>query len=281
MDYPDEFFYFNNTGIRFYEYGKEGDTLLFIHGFGASSFSWRDIYQPFINSYRVITIDLKGFGLSDKPPDDKYSVFDQTDIVKAFIDEKGLENVVLVGNSLGGAIAIQVYLKYMKENKADNPVKKMILINSAGYKQKIPDYISVLRVPIFNRIIQFLLPNETGVRMILKKVFYDDNKLKENVIKTYASYLETKGAKHSLRKTANQMSIDNIEEVVKEYKKINIPTLIIWGEEDNIIPIHIAYKFLKDIKNSKLKIIGECGHAPQEEKPEAVIPLIEEFLKSS
>ncbi len=265
----------NNINISYRDFGA-GNPMIFLHGFGASSYIWNKIESHFAQNNRVILIDLKGFGLSDKPEDNKYKIDDQAEIIIDFIKRNNLRDIVLVGHSLGGAIALSIYLKSTEQE--NNLIKRLILIDSPAYKQKLPSFIKLLGTPILNKIILFLLPARLKVKIIFKKCFFDKNKITPEMIEKYAEPLKSKGANYALIETAKELLRENNEDIGAKYKKINIPTLLIWGKEDKIVPLTIGERLQKDIPNSKLEIIPECGHIPIEEKPEETIKIISNYL---
>ena len=118
----------NGINIKYIDRGS-GPTMVLIHGFGASFYSWREIINKFSENYRVIAIDLKGFGLSDKPEDSNYSVKEQSNIVKSIIKINDLKDIILVGHSFGGAVSLVTCLDLIE---TDNPIKKLILLDSAS-----------------------------------------------------------------------------------------------------------------------------------------------------
>ena len=102
-----EFIYQGNISIKYRELNQGHPyTMVFIHGFGAASHYWRELEEHFAGTYNTVALDLKGFGYSAKPKDGKYRVSDQADLVKAFIEAKNLSNIILVGHSMGGAVAL-------------------------------------------------------------------------------------------------------------------------------------------------------------------------------
>jgi pimeloyl-ACP methyl ester carboxylesterase len=268
-------FHYNNIAIRYYEYGK-GNPIILVHGFGASTYSWRHIYKPLAERNRVIVIDLKGFGLSDKPLDNKYSPFDQADIVSDFIYSNNFESVIVAGHSYGGFVALLTYLKQQSEGR--DIIKKLVLIDSVGYKQKVPLFIRILRIPLLSRIFLSIVPSYYNAKLVLKKCFFDEEQISDEIIRAYASPQDMKGAHHALIKTANQLFIRNDVEIMAKYKDIEVPVLVIWGEEDEILTPLDATKFNKDIANSKLAIIPNCGHIPHEEKPGETIKILLDFI---
>jgi pimeloyl-ACP methyl ester carboxylesterase len=268
---------FEYRGISIhYEDQGQGQPLILLHGYGASTYSWRHVLPHFSKSYRVIAIDLKGFGLSDKPTDGDYSVLEQSRMVYEFIRVHRLENVILVGNSLGGAVSLLTYL--MQSDQGAHPISKLILIDTASYKQDLPLFISILTVPIVNELSLYLTGSNFKSRMILRKAFFDPSKITEEMVTTYGANLSLPGASQALIKTAKQMIPSNLEEISERYKGIDIPVLLIWGENDGIVPLEIGRKLAGSIPNSKLVVVPNCGHVPQEECPSQAIKAMETFL---
>jgi pimeloyl-ACP methyl ester carboxylesterase len=268
---------FEYRGISIhYEDQGQGQPLILVHGYGASTYSWRHVSPYFSKSYRVIAIDLKGFGLSDKPMDGDYSVLEQSRIISEFIRFHRLENVVLAGNSLGGAVSLLTYL--MQSDQSAHRISKLILIDTASYPQDLPFFISILRVPIINELSLYLTSSNFKSRMILRKAFFDHSKIMEEMVTTYGANLSLPGASQALIKTAKQMLPSNLEKLSERYKSIAVPVLLIWGEKDEIVPLEVGRKLAGNIPNSKLVVIPDCGHVPQEECPGRAIEAMESFL---
>lgn len=269
-------FTYCGMNINYVERGS-GPTMLLIHGYGASTYSWESIIDSYSTRYHTLAIDLKGFGLSDRPTDLDYSVREQSRLVQAFIKAKDLKRIILVGHSFGGAVALVTCLDLMG---TDNPIEKLILIDSASYEQSFPFFISILRIPVLNRAALGLLPNRTKAKMVLKKAFFDHSKITDEKIDIYASYMGLEGSDHALIMTSRQIIPDDIASIVAQYKRVNIPVLIIWGRMDQIIPLEIGERLAREIPSARLRVIDHCGHVPQEERSDMVVSIFEEFLTS-
>jgi pimeloyl-ACP methyl ester carboxylesterase len=266
------------TTTLYSEIYGQGDPLLCIHGFGACLYSWRNFVGPFSKDYQLILIDLKGCGKSPKPHDTKYSTQDHADLLYQFILEHDLRNLTLIGNSLGGALSLLLSIM-LKEAGESARLKSLILIDAGAYKEYIPHYLKLLKVPLLNLVV-YLIPSGLFVRAILRKAYHDPDKITEEQINAYTAPIAAPGAKHALLETGKQLVPANFDELIKKYKDIRVPTLIIWGRQDRLIPVKVGELLQRDIANSTLKIIEACGHAPQEEKPEETVPLVLEFLQS-
>jgi pimeloyl-ACP methyl ester carboxylesterase len=255
-----------------------GDPVLCIHGFGASLFSWRNFVDPLSQNYRLILIDLKGCGDSPKPPDSHYSTRDHADLLYQFILDQNLKDLTLVGNSFGGALAL--WLSIMLLEKEPGRLRSLVLIDAGAHKQYTPGYVKLLGVPIIAPLVVYLTPARLMAKSILKMAYYDPHKITRDQIAAYAGPIGSPGGKHALLETGKQIIPPNIDELVARYKDINVPTLIIWGKQDKIINPVVGDLLDQAIPNSTLKWIDKCGHVPQEEMPEATVPLVLDFLQS-
>lgn len=163
----------------YYEAYGEGDPILFIHGLGVSSFTWRYLTEPLARRYRVILVDLKGFGNSPKPRDDQYSIYDQAHLICRFIDHD-LNDLTLIGNSLGGGVALATTL-YLSTHCSER-LKRLILIDSIAYEQEIPLFVKVLATPVLGPLVVATVPNRLQVRAIMKLAYFDDDAVPEQVV---------------------------------------------------------------------------------------------------
>lgn len=265
----------NDIKISYHDHGA-GQPLVMLHGFGSSSYSWRHVTTGLSGGFRLISIDLKGFGLSEKPLDEHYTAEDQADIVIGFINEHDLNDVVLIGHSLGGAVALVAGLK--EKETGIGRITRMVLIAAASFNQKLPFFIRILRTPILKYFPRVLLPAAVTAKMMLKKAFYDDTKVTEDMIEKYAGCLYLPGAYHALTMTAEKIIPENIGEITGKYPSIDIPALLIWGGRDEIVPLEVGKRLEGALRNAKLHVIQDCGHIPQEECPEQTIDIMERFL---
>jgi pimeloyl-ACP methyl ester carboxylesterase len=270
-------FLYNGVKIKYRAIGK-GNPMVLLHGLGASSCAWDKVSKYLSENNKLYLIDLKGFGLSDKPLDDKYSANDQSEIILDFIEKNNLKDIILVGHSFGGTVALLTCIKSMEEK--NNLIKGLILIGSPAYRQKLPQFTKLLKIPVLNELLLVFLPNSICVKMVLRSSFFDYKKITKDIVKNYGNFLDTSGAYHALISTAHQVFPRNVDWIISNYKNIKIPVLLIWGDHDHIIPLSIGQRLSKDIPNSKLVIVPECGHIPQEEKPKETAKIISDFLNS-
>ncbi len=266
---------YQGVKINYYE-GGEGSPVILLHGFGGCSYSWRFLAPALAREHRVFTIDLKGFGLSEKPADGKYAVSDQADMVTAFIRSKDLHDVVIMGHSMGGGVTLWTYLKVREDRPAR--VKGLVLIDSPGYPQKTPWFIQLAKLPVLSSVGDKLVSPRFATYMVLRGDYYYKDKITEEQINTYAYYDSLPGAWEAVVQSARQIVPADIEALVSQYKTISIPVLVLWGEEDEVVPLSVGRNFKRDIPHSELVVLPKCGHMPPEEEPDATIRVVKAFL---
>jgi pimeloyl-ACP methyl ester carboxylesterase len=259
-------------GVRIhYQEKGVGMPLVLIHGFTSSTYTWKDVFEPLSRSFRVIAIDLKGFGFSGKPDGD-YTKRAQAQLVIHLLDNLKIEKAWLVGNSMGGEVALNVALADPQR------VAGLILIDSAGVAVKggaslAPAYV---RMPLIGRLLTALaLTSDKLVREGLEKSFFDDTKVTDDRVAHYYQPLRTRGGQLAALRARTQWDQFPIEQ---DLGKINARTLIIWGAEDALIPLAAGRAMDSLIKDSKLVIIEKCGHVPQEEMPDRVLEEVTAFI---
>jgi len=265
-----------DSGIKLYaRVSGKGTPVVMLHGFGASSYSFSKITPALSKDFKIFAIDLKGFGKSPKPDDNRYSVYDQAVLVDRFLKEHHLNKVILLGHSYGGGVALALALLDPKR------ISKLILIDSASYDQQLPKLIRWLQIPVLGKLGFYLLPASVEVKESYRYAFYDDSKIPKDIISEYTKNLYLPNARKIYLETAKSLIPEDIGKISERYKMIQIPTLIIWGANDIVIRKEKAYRLHHDIANSKLKIIPHCGHIPHEERPAEVVKILKQFMKNS
>jgi pimeloyl-ACP methyl ester carboxylesterase len=261
-------------GVRIhYQEKGTGTPLVLIHGYTSLTYTWREVFEPLAKSFRVIAVDLKGFGFSGKPDGD-YTRRAQAVLVTHLLEHLKIDRAWLCGSSMGGEVALNVALA--------NPqrVAGLVLIDSAGVDVPgrgtlAPAY---LQIPVVGRLLIALsLTSDKLVRQGLEKSFYDHSKITADGVASYYRPLQTRGGQLAALRARAQWPLFPVE---PNLDKISVPTLILWGAQDQLIPLAAGRKFNSLIKGSSLVIFDNCGHLPQEEMPARVIEEISRFIKS-
>lgn len=270
------FAYSPSVSINYEVHGNGSRTLILLHGFGASLETWRDI-QPLLQPYFTLyLVDLKGSGLSSKPEDASYSVEEQARIITAFMGSLDLSQATLVGHSYGGGVALMSYLHHHPLNQG---IDSLVLIDAAAYPQDFPFFVSVMRNPFLRRVAN-LLPPRTRASYTLHRIIHNPDVITPERIERYARFLELPGANHALQHSAAQILPDDIDKFVSNLSGITLPTLILWGREDSVIPVRYGQRLHEDLSNSEIKVFPQCGHIPHEEFPDLTASAIHEFIQT-
>lgn len=273
------FFYNRDNSINYEIRGCGPIPILFLHGFAASLATWGDLW-PLLPSHRYTfyLLDLKGFGFSSKPRDGAYGVWDHAAIVKEFIAAHRLSQMILVGHSYGGAVALVTLLREI--NDKASCVSKLVLLASSAYPQALPRSLRLLQLPLLGQLVAWL-PVPLMVKYTLNYVFYDRSLIEPKHIERYSSTFARRGMSYVLRQSARQLVPADHASIIGAYRNIPVPTLIIWGEKDRIVPLGGGTRLHREIRGSRLEIIPDCGHNPHEECPSDTARFINEFLEES
>ena len=270
------FNYSDKIQINYEVRGSGQTTLLLLHGFGASLESWRDI-QPILEAkYRLVLVDMKGFGNSSKPADRAYSIFDQAAIINALYKSLNLSDFVLVGHSYGGSVALATYLTNV--TSSESSIRSLVLIDAPCYPQSLPFFIKALRTPVLNRISLNLTSPRTRASYILHHIFFNRQKVTSERIERYAKYFDLPGSHDAMIASAKQLIPEDPASLSARIGEIVVPTLILWGANDPLIFNWQGERLHAGIRRSKLVVFKPCGHVPQEERPQDTAREIIQFI---
>jgi pimeloyl-ACP methyl ester carboxylesterase len=261
--------------VHYVEAGDAGaPPIILIHGFASSTFTWKKIMPELAKSYHVFAIDVPGFGFSDKPEDFPYGGEGYGKTVLNFMDQKKIEKAIFVGNSMGGYISLWIAIHHPER------ITRLVLIDALGYPKESPGLIALASKGWLQPISKPFI-GKPMLKMALKQVYYNDALVTPELVEEYGRPFKTPNAKAVPFWLFKNLSMEHVTEDAGKIPTIKIPTLIIWGENDAWIPPEHAKLFHRDIQGSKMIMLPQCGHVPQEEKPEVVLEAILEFLRKN
>jgi pimeloyl-ACP methyl ester carboxylesterase len=247
----------------------KGPTLVLVHGTSSSLHTWDGWIPELKDSFRIIRMDLPGFGLTGPNRDHDYRISSYVSFIDAFLNKLGITNCYLAGNSLGGEIAWAYALKNPQK------VSKLILIDAAGYPlEKLPPVFRLGRIPLLRNLLKVVTPR-FFVEGSLKEVYGDDSKVTPELVDRYYQLALRPGNRDAL---LARIAVHDEEDCHLQIKDISVPTLILWGKEDKWIPLEYAHRFDADIPRSKLIIYEGVGHVPMEEIPQKTASDVKFFL---
>jgi len=248
--------------------GKE--TILLLHDSGNSLHTWAGWTDTLSKKYRVVSVDLPGFGLTGPHPQGSYSAFMYAGFLDKFVDTLKLNKFTLAGNGLGAQIA-WFYAAEYSEN-----LNKLILLNAPGFETKSPPLVMrFASTPVVNSALWKVTPRD-AMELMLENVYADNTRVNEKLVQRHLELFLRPGNRKAFTDRAqvrdNRPPVDLID-------NITTPTLILWGAEDTYISPEFAYEFHRRIRGAFLKIYQNTGHWPQEENPVQSVQDVMAFLE--
>ena len=243
--------------------------ILFLHGFGSSLQTWDNWSEDLSKEYRVISVDLPGFGLTGEDPSGIYTDARSVELLEAFLKELQIPKVVLVGNSMGGKFAWQFAARYPDE------VSKLVLISPDGYASPGMVYGKKTEVPAIAELYRYFF-SRTFLAMNLEPAYADPKTLNDSLTNRYYDLMLAPGVRGAILARMQQTVL---QDPVPSLEAIKVPTLLLWGEKDAFIPISNSNDYLKVMPNAKRVSLPNIGHLPQEEQPAVGLAALKEFLQ--
>lgn len=260
--------------VHYRDQGVQSDSvpLILLHGMSSSLNTWDSVVFYLANHRRVISLDLPGFGLTGPSPENMYNFDYYNKFIDSFTRRLQLTKFTLVGNSMGGSIA----WNYALFNPA--VVDKLVLIDAAGYPKRGESGslgFKIASTPVINNILLFATPKAL-VRKSLETIYFDQSRVTDAQVERFHDMAIREGNRAAaLLIFKGSFGTFQFKGKIKEIKT---PTLVLWGEKDNLISVENAYQFNQDIKGSKLEVYPNVGHVPMEEVPERVAKSILDFI---
>jgi pimeloyl-ACP methyl ester carboxylesterase len=273
---PAYFLYDNKIRIYYQDTGR-GEPLVLLHGFGETSLTWSFITPELARRHRVIAVDLKGAGYSDKPADGHYRLADQAAIVRALAKHLGLKRVTLVGHSMGGLVALMAALQWQEAER--NPLARLVLLDSAGLSTRLPRLISMLRLVVIGPLMLHLANPDLLARQVLGKNYLDPAQVPEALVQAYADAMRSPGARRAMIAMTRQLIPEDAATLATRYAALTVPVLLVHCVHDRVIPFSQAERLQRALPNARLAPLDGCGHSPQEETPATTVRAILSFLE--
>jgi len=262
--------------IHYEAYGR-GEPVVLIHGLGASAAAWRRVAPHLAESgYRVLALDLKGCGRSDRPPGD-YSRKALAALVCGFMDNLGVSVArAVVGHSMGGAIGLEI--------AATRPHRMDLLAVVDGVKVISPPWYLQAAAPV-SPIVGTLASGVTAlspaasrrffVRAYLRRIYGDPSAVTDEVVESYAAHAD---AGYQRAMFAMIQHLGNTEDLADRVRHLKIPTVLVWGREDPICPVSWGEALHRELPDSELHVLEGCGHCTPEERPGELAALLVDFF---
>lgn len=257
-----------------YLHAGEGEVLVLLHGWPTSSWLYRNLMPILSENNRVIAIDLPGFGQSDKRPEDSFSFNYYLRVLDEFLQKLEIEKLSLAVHDLGGPIGLLWAVRNQER------LQKLILLNTLVYPE-MSWAVKVFGLATVTPWVNMWLAGPSGIRFAMRFGVQQKEKLTKEVLKPYQEPFQGKQARKALLKSIQRMSMKGFKEIEQKLSELQVPVRIIYGINDRILPdvAKTMARVKKDLPQSELSALSNCGHFLQEDEPEEIAVLMRDFIR--
>lgn len=278
LAYPDsQFVEIDELEIHYKKYGQSERSMILLHGFGSSTYTWEKVTGKLSDRFTVISYDRPGFGLTERRFDLKYNPYTneyQVELLRKLMDHFGIKKAVLVGNSAGGFVALNFALSYPER------VEALVLVDAAVFsKDWANDFIRfVMNIPQVNHVGPDLIGKiiTDSFEKSIAQAYYDPSKITEQDKEAYTRPTKVKGWKKALWEFTKAAKYADLKD---QLGKISCHVVVIHGRQDRIIPLKDSEELARILK-AALCVIENCGHLPQQECPEEFVECLLKQLEN-
>jgi pimeloyl-ACP methyl ester carboxylesterase len=264
-----------------YRSAGQGPVLLLIHGMAGSSVTWRYVMPALAERFTVVASDLLGQGQSDKPRGD-YSLGAHANTLRDLMDALGHERATLVGQSLGGGVAMQFAYQFPER------CERLVLVNSGGLGREVTIYLRMLTLPGLEPVFPLLCSpwlRDAGSRVAawLRRAGMRSTPARQEIWRSYASLADAENRRAFFRSLRDVIDLGGqaVSALGRLHRAAQLPTLIVWGARDPFIPVSHAIAAHEAIPGSRLEIFEGVGHYPHCEAPERFVEVLGDFIAST
>lgn len=268
----------NNLQVHYKRSGSGQDTLILLHGFAASTFTWQRVVPSLSQNYSVLTYDRTGFGYTERPMpgewsgESPYSQHSQVEQLITLMDTLNIRRAVVVGSSAGGNTAALAAVKYPER------VKALILVAPAIFDGSPPRWLRLLmETPHLKRWGPFLLRKyyTDFFEYARKRAWHDPSQLTPALLEGYRRPLKTHNWDRALFEFALAHEAVPLAGALAD---LRMPVLVITGDDDRIVSPEASRRTARVIPHAQLVVLPRAGHLPQEETPEPFVKAVDAFL---
>jgi pimeloyl-ACP methyl ester carboxylesterase len=254
------------------EQAGAGEPVVLLHGFGGSTYSWRKVMPALARAHRVVAIDLNGFGYTQRPrAAAAYTREGQVDLVLGVMDALGIDRAHVFGHSYGGGLSLFLASRHPER------LRTLVLVDSSAptYPEDRRSRVASFR-PLANLFLRSVTLQPSAVRRALRASYYDDSLITPELVEAYLDRLLVQGADDAFYGLTAPRAAPGPP---VELDAIRVPTLAVWGAEDELVSRASGQRAAARIPGSEFVVIEKCGHIPMEEKPEEFLQAVLPFLE--
>lgn len=274
---PSQFLAIQGMQVHVRDEGPRSDPvpIVLLHGTSASLHTWDGWTEALKGQRRVIRFDLPAFGLTGPSPQNDYTLEAYVRFVEDVVNALGVQTFTVAGNSLGGQVA------WASAAALPHRVQSLVLVDAAGYPmqpQSVPIGFKIARIPGLRGLAEVVLPRGV-IEASLRNVYGDPSKVTPELVDRYYELTLREGNRQALAYRFDQMQKMDVAKSMAAIKSLKVPTLILWGAKDRLIPLENGRRFAADITGSELVVFDDLGHVPQEEDAKRTVNAVLRFLQ--
>jgi pimeloyl-ACP methyl ester carboxylesterase len=254
---------------------KAGPAFLLIHGYGASSFTWRGLEPLLARHGRVLLADFVGFA-EPHTPDNAYALPALAGHLLDVVLERDLDNLTVIGHSLGGGIALALALRLLREGSR---LARLVIVSGAAYQQPLPPFVFIAHRGSMADLAFRIVDPALLAGQVLRTIVYDPACLTQERIDGYARPLADPSVRRALLATARVIVPAELDDLTAEYDTVCVPALLVWGRHDRVVPLWVGRRLADDLPQAELVVLERCGHLPMEERPRELEAAVVDFLE--
>jgi pimeloyl-ACP methyl ester carboxylesterase len=274
----DRFVDVSGARARYWKLGDSGPALVLLAGVGCSVYEWRRNIAALAQRHQVYALDMLGGGLTDKPEGDRYRLAQLARFTLDFMSTQDQESATLIGNSLGGRIALEC------ARMAPARVTSMILVAPAGVGRETLINMRLTTVPVLGEL--FTRPSRAGMRMLWRSAFSDTAFVTEELVEEKYALASLPGAQAAFLRTMRGFvefggfRRGPLDEIQAAMSGMTQPTLVVWGRDDRLLPVGQTQILKAKLPSCRVVVFENCGHLPQIEKADTFNSSVLEFLQT-
>ncbi len=249
----DPFVTVDDTRVRFIDTGNaDGPPVVLLHGFNATLNTWDPVIPALEDDHRIIALDLRGFGFSDRPEDQDYSPEAQADLVWALLDERGVDRTHVVAHSWGSSVALEMALSQPER------VDRLALYSAWVYAEQLPTFFYWSRASgVGEALFRLFYRQRPADKMAT--AFYDPSIMSQELVDEVDDNLRRPGALAGALEAARGQRFEDTEH---RYPQVDHPTLLLWGRDDQVSHLSIGERLVSELPDATLEVYPRCGHFP-------------------
>ncbi len=274
----DKYIKAGSINTRYWTFGEGETNVVLIHGLGASADIWMHNIHALSESYTIYVPDLAGFGRSDIPAA-SFTPVHYVQFMHDFLDALNIDRAVLIGQSLGGGVALQYTIRF------PHKVEKLVLIDNAGFGRDVIWTLRLMSFPALGELMSF--PTRMSVKIFFQLAVRNPAVITKQFVDIFYEHFSRPGQQAFMLRVIRSIidfhgaRQEVLSEVLENLPNITKPTLIVWGEHDRVFPLTHAYYGKEKIPRATLHIFPDCGHIPFFEQPDVFNTLVHDFLRGS